>query len=132
MLWGGASDFSVTPFPVRYGLWASIVRETLLGVYGSNPYGMEESVGIHTALRSYTSWNARQLFLEEKIGSLEVGKYADIAVWDTDLYTASPEAIKEMKCQLTLLEGEIVYQSDTAPVSVDTTNASSSNKSTIR
>jgi predicted amidohydrolase YtcJ len=118
MRWGGASDFSVTPFPVRYGLWASMVRETLLGVYGSNPYGMEESVDIHTALRSYTAWNARQLFLEEKIGSIEVGKYADIAVWDTDLYTASAEEIKEMKCQLTLLGGEIVYQADETPISV--------------
>ncbi len=119
MIWGGASDFSVTPFPVRYGLWASVARETLLGVYGSNPYGMEESVDIHTALRSYTSWNARQLFLEEKIGSLEIGKYADIAVWDKDLYTVSAEEIKEMKCQLTLLGGEIVYQAGDTPITVE-------------
>jgi predicted amidohydrolase YtcJ len=50
------------------------------------------------------------MFLEDKIGSIEVGKYADIAVWDTDLYRAAPDAIKNMECQMTLLEGEVVYR----------------------
>ena len=31
-------------------------------------------VDIHTALRSYTAWASRQMFLEDKIGTLEVGK----------------------------------------------------------
>jgi predicted amidohydrolase YtcJ len=116
--WGGASDFDVTPFPARYGLWASMARETRLGVYGENPYGMEEAVDIRAALRSYTIWNAHQLFLDDKIGSIEMGKYADIAVWDTDLYTAPMEDIREMECQLTLLGGEIVYQAPGAPITV--------------
>jgi hypothetical protein len=50
------------------------------------------------------------MFLEDKIGSLEVGKYADIAVWNVDLYTAPPEDIKNMQCQMTLLQGEVVYR----------------------
>jgi predicted amidohydrolase YtcJ len=33
------------------------------------------------ALRSYAAWAARQLFLEDKVGSIEAGKDADIAVW---------------------------------------------------
>jgi predicted amidohydrolase YtcJ len=87
--WAGGSDFDVTPFPARYGLWASMARETLLGVYGANPYGMAEAIDLRSALRSYTLWAARQMFLEGKIGSLEPGKYADIAVWNKDLDTAS-------------------------------------------
>ena len=35
--WGGGSDFHVTPFPARYGLWASVERKTLKGVYGEQP-----------------------------------------------------------------------------------------------
>jgi predicted amidohydrolase YtcJ len=31
-------------------------------------------------------------------------------VWDIDPYTAKPEAIRDMQCQMTLLEGEVVYQ----------------------
>ena len=108
--WAGGSDYSVTPFPARYGIWASMTRQPLLGVYGSDAFGSDEAVDVRTALRSFTLWAAHQMFLEKKTGSIEVGKYADLAVWDTDLYSAKPEAIKNMQCQMTLLEGEIVYQ----------------------
>ena len=43
---------------------------------------------VHTALRSYTAWGARQMFLEKKIGTLEMGKREDIAVWDREFYRA--------------------------------------------
>jgi predicted amidohydrolase YtcJ len=58
------------------------------------------------------------MFLENKIGTLEVGKKADIAVWDRDLYTVPAEQIKELKCLMTLLDGEIVYSSDNSPVTL--------------
>jgi len=107
--WGGGSDFFVTPFAPRFGLWASVQRETLKGVYGLHPFGTAESVDIHIALRSYTIWAARQLFLEKKAGSLEPGKAADIAVWDGDLYTLSSNELKNLKCKMTLLDGGVVY-----------------------
>lgn len=118
IIWGGGSDFGVTPFAARYGLWASIARKTLLGVYGSIPYGMDESVDIHTALRSYTIWNAHQLFMEDKIGSIEEGKYADIAVWDKDMYTIPTAEIKNLKCQLTLMNGRIVYKAPETAITI--------------
>ena len=58
------------------------------------------------------------MFLEDKIGSIEVGKYADIAVWDKDPYSAPVDAIKELACQLTLFQGEVVYLAEGARVSV--------------
>src|SRR5208337_1568898 len=39
ILWGGGSDYEVTPLPARYGLWASVERETLKGTYGAHPFG---------------------------------------------------------------------------------------------
>jgi len=107
--WGSGSDFPVTPFEARFGLWASVARETMRAVYGPTPFGMDESADMINTLRSYTLWNAHQMFLEEKIGSIEVGKYADIAVWDKDFYTASPEEIKNCQCLMTLFEGKIVH-----------------------
>ena len=106
ILWAGGSDYFVTPFPARYGLWASIARETSSG---SQPFGTAESVDIHTALKSYTIWAAHQLFLEDRIGSLEPGKDADIAVWDRDPYSVPAGSIKDMRCELTLLRGKVVY-----------------------
>jgi predicted amidohydrolase YtcJ len=107
--WGGGSDYSVTPVAARYGLWASVERETLKGTYGAHPFGTAEAVDIHAALRSYTIWGAHQLFLEQRIGSLELGKDADIAVWDRDMYEIPPPELKNLKCELTILQGEVVY-----------------------
>lgn len=117
IVWGGGSDYPVTPFPARYGLWSSVARQTLNGVYGSQPFGTAESVDIHVALKSYTIWAAHQLFLEDRIGSLESGKDADIAVWDRDPYTVPTDDLKEMKCELTLLRGEVVYHAANSPIS---------------
>jgi len=109
--WGGGSDYPVTPLAARYGLWASVERETLKGTYGAHPFGTAESVDIHSALRSYTVWGARQLFLEDRIGSLEIGKDADIAVWDRDMYTMPAAQLRNLKCTMTLFQGRVVYGS---------------------
>ena len=122
IVWGGGSDYPVTPFPARYGLWSSVTRKTLNGVYGSQPFGTAESVDIHVALKSYTIWAAHQLFLEDRIGSLEPGKDADIAVWDRDLYSIPSDDLKNLKCELTLLRGKVVYRDANAPISGVPTN----------
>ena len=107
--WAGGSDYGVTPFPARYGLWASVARKTLNGTYGATPFGTAESVDIKTALRSYTIWAAHQLFLENRTGSIETGKDADIAVWDRNMYTVPTDALKDLKCELTLFRGKVVH-----------------------
>ena len=110
VIWAGGSDYNVTPYAARYGLWASVVRETQAGAYGKTPFGMAESVDIRTALKSYTIWAAHQMFLDKQIGSLEVGKDADIAVWDRNMYTIPSAQLKDLQCELTLLAGNVVYR----------------------
>jgi hypothetical protein len=110
IIWGGGSDYSVTPLPARYGLWASVEREPLKGVYGKHPFATTEAIDVHTALRSYTAWAARQLFLEDRVGSIEPGKEADIAVWDKDLYTIPSAELRNLKCEMTIYHGHIVYR----------------------
>jgi predicted amidohydrolase YtcJ len=108
--WANSSDFPVTPYPARYGIWSAVTRESLLGVYGKTPFDTAEAIGVRDALRAQTIWVARQMFLEGKIGSLEVGKYADVAVWDRDPYTVPADQLDELVCELTVFNGEIVYQ----------------------
>ena len=110
IIWGGGSDYSVTPYPARYGLWSSVARETLAGTYGKTPFGAKESIDIRTALKSYTIWAARQMFLEKEVGSLEVGKQADVAVWDRNMYKVPTAQLKDLRCELTLVAGDIVFQ----------------------
>jgi len=109
--WANGSDYSVTPFPARYGIWASVAREPALGIYGDDPFGRDEVVDVHAALRAATRWAAHQMFLENEIGSIEVGKYADLAVWDRDPYRVSTADLKDMRCELTLFDGEVVFRS---------------------
>jgi predicted amidohydrolase YtcJ len=115
--WGGGSDYSVTPFPARYGLWASVARKTLNGTYGATPFGVAEAIDVKTALRSYTIWAAHQMFLDHRIGSIETGKAADIAVWDRDLYTVPAESLKDLRCEMTLIGGKVVYRAGAAAAS---------------
>ena len=110
VMWANGSDYDVTPYPARYAIWAAVAREPLLGVYGAHPFGTAESVDVHTALKAVTIWAAHQMFLEKKIGSIEVGKYADLAVWDRDLYSVPTAALKEMQCQMTIFNGKVVYK----------------------
>jgi predicted amidohydrolase YtcJ len=115
VIWAGGSDYNVTPYAARYGLWASVVRETQTGAYGKTPFGLTESVSIRTALKSYTIWAAHQMFLDNRVGSLEIGKDADIAVWDKNMYTVPSAQLKDLACQMTLLAGAVVYRAPTWP-----------------
>jgi predicted amidohydrolase YtcJ len=108
--WAGGSDFPVTPYAARYGLWSSIARKTLNGTYGATPFGTAESVDVRTALRSYTAWAAHQMFLDDRIGTIEPGKDADIAVWNKNLYDVPTDELKDLVCELTMLKGKIVYR----------------------
>jgi predicted amidohydrolase YtcJ len=107
--WANGSDFPVTPFPARYGIWSAIARRPLLERYGGDPFGRAESVDVHLALRAVTLWAARQMFLEDRIGSIEPGKLADLAVWDRDFYSVPTDSIKDARCLMTIFNGRVVF-----------------------
>jgi predicted amidohydrolase YtcJ len=108
--WGGGSDYSVTPFPARYGIWASVARQTLNGTHGARPFGTAEAVDVRTALRSYTAWAAARIFLDDRLGTIETGKDADLAVWDRNPYEVSTAALKDLRCEMTFVRGRLVYR----------------------
>jgi predicted amidohydrolase YtcJ len=110
IIWAGGSDSPVTPIAARYGIWASIARQTLKGTWGPTPFGTAEAVDVHAALRSYTAWAAPQVGAGDRSGVLEVGGSADIAVWDRDPYAAPTAALKDMVCDMTLFQGKVVYE----------------------
>jgi predicted amidohydrolase YtcJ len=113
--WASGSDFDVTPFPARYGIWSSIARAPLLGVHGGDPFGRAEAVDARAALRSFTIWAAHQTFMDDITGSLEPGKRADVAVWDTDFHAAPAAAIKDAACHMTIFDGNVVHRSERFP-----------------
>jgi hypothetical protein len=63
------------------------------------------------ALRLFTRENAWFLRMEEKIGSIETGKLADLAVLDRDYFSVPEDEIRRIRSVLTLVDGRIVHDS---------------------
>jgi predicted amidohydrolase YtcJ len=69
----------------------------------------EERLTVEQAIRAQTIDAAWQLFADDVIGSLEVGKYADLVVLSADPRTVAPEDIAELEVRATYLAGRQVY-----------------------
>ncbi|WP_369419505.1 amidohydrolase family protein [Lentibacillus daqui] len=74
---------------------------------GWNP---DEKIILVEALRDYTIGSAYGGFREHELGTLEKGKLADVIVLDRNLFAVPVEEIKEAKVELTVMDGEVVFQ----------------------
>jgi predicted amidohydrolase YtcJ len=105
------SDAPVEAGDPRIEFYAAVTRRRLDGSQGEN-WHPEFAVSRADALRMFTLWPAYAAFQEEQRGSIEVGKYADLTVFDTDFMQASPEDILTAQVLLTVVGGSVVYQHD--------------------
>jgi hypothetical protein len=72
-------------------------------------WGVQEAVDRVTALKMITLWAAEYVLRQDKLGSLETGKLADLVVLDKDYMTIPAEEISELRPQLTMLDGKVVF-----------------------
>ena len=68
------------------------------------PASLEES------LKAVTIYPAAQQAMEDKIGSIEVGKYADLVVLDQDITAVEPRDISNIKVLGTLMDGRFTHR----------------------
>ncbi|MGI8979789.1 MAG: amidohydrolase [Pirellulaceae bacterium] len=114
---GGGSDHmqkvgslrSVNPYNPFLAMWTTITRQARWYEGRMHP---EEALTRAQAIRFYTMNNAYILFLDKEVGSLEVGKQADLIVLDRDLLTCPVDDIKETKVLKTWLAGRLVHDAD--------------------
>lgn len=97
---GGGSDSTVTPLDPLYGMHCAVNH--------TNP---AERVTPERALRLWTIDNARLAFEEHTKGTLEVGKLADFVALDADPLAAPHTSIKDIGVRLTVMGGQVTYQS---------------------
>ena len=72
----------------------------------------DEVITREEALIAHTRSNAYILFMEDKIGTLEAGKYADLVVLDRGYMTIPVDEIRDISPVMTMVAGEVVYQAD--------------------
>lgn len=102
------SDWTVAPLNPLLGICAAVTRRTL---DGSHPDGWypEEKVSVEEALRAYTMGVAYAGFQEDRLGTLEVGKLADLVVLSDDIMAIDPAKIQDAKVVRTVVGGRTVF-----------------------
>jgi len=106
----GGSDAPVEAGDPRIEFYAAITRKRLDGTDGPG-WHPELAVSRETALKMFTIWPAHGAFQENDRGSVEVGKYADFTVFDRDFMTVDPQDILSAQAVMTIVGGQITYQS---------------------
>ena len=108
----GGSDFPVESPNPFHGIHAAVTRRPRTNDdHGWQP---EQRMTREEAVRSFTTWNAFASRQERDLGSLEVGKHADVVVLAADVLTCDEVRIPEIRPVLTLVGGEIVYRAQDA------------------
>ncbi len=74
--------------------------------------GPAQRVDVLTALKSMTIWPAYQHFEEDRKGSLEPGKLADLVILSDDPTAIDPEALDSLAVLETIKEGETIHRAD--------------------
>jgi predicted amidohydrolase YtcJ len=107
------SDWPVAPLKPLVGIYAAVTRRT---IDGKNPNGWipEQKITVEQAARAYTH-NAAFAEGEETLkGTISPGQLADIVVLEQDIFHTDPVEIENVKVDLTLLGGDIIYARSTA------------------
>ena len=73
---------------------------------------IRQTISREDALIAHTRNNAFFVFQENNLGSIQVGKLADLLVLDRDYLTVPADQIKDIKPLLTVVGGRIVYDGD--------------------
>lgn len=96
------------PSPLA-GIHAAVTRQRRDGTPEGGWYPAQR-ISVEEAVRGYTMAPATSYGMEDRLGSITPGKYADMVVLDSDIYAIAPMEIIETKVDITIFDGRIVFQ----------------------
>jgi len=102
----GSSDCPITFSNPLLGIHLAVNRITQSG----QAISQNQRVSVEQALRMFTYNGAYSCFQEDRKGSIEVGKAADLVVLSESLLDCELDKLRNIKVDMTLIDGEIVYQ----------------------
>jgi hypothetical protein len=100
-----SSDSPVAPDSPLVGIYAAVTRRAESG----EELSPEERISAQQALAMYTINAAYASFEENVKGSIAQGKLADMVVLSADPITSPPEQIKDIRVELTIINGRVVW-----------------------
>ena len=108
---GLGSDFPTDPtsFPPMQNAECLVTRQPV-GEKDGFVHDGEESLSVEEVLLGYTINNAYQMRKEDVLGSIEVGKYADLTVFDQNLFEIDPHEIHDVAVSQTIKDGITTYK----------------------
>jgi predicted amidohydrolase YtcJ len=98
-----------TPNPF-VGIHAAVTRRRADGSPGDEGWYPQQRLTVAEAVAAYTMGAAYAESREHEMGSITPGKYADFVVPDRDIFTCDPMEIKDTTVLMTVIGGEVVYQ----------------------
>lgn len=103
------TDYPVSDFNPYENIYFGVTTRDLDGTqYGTT--SREEVLTLAEAIKGYTVEGAYLNHMDDKLGTLEIGKYADITVADRNLFDIPADAIKDCHSVMTIMDGKIVYE----------------------
>lgn len=100
------TDFPIDVLNPLLQIYRAVTR---IDSSGKTVWHPHERITLSEALKAYTSNPAYSTFREHELGTLEAGKLADIVVLEKNLFTVPVEEIPNVKVQLTIMDGKLVY-----------------------
>jgi hypothetical protein len=105
----GGSDWTVSSLNPLDAVEVAVTRREP-GEHKGDALLPSEAVGLSTMLKAYTIGGAYSLFLEDKVGSIQVGKRADIIFLDRNLFSIPSHEIHSAKVTHTFFDGKLIYE----------------------
>ncbi len=112
----GSSDCPIEPFDPILGIYSAVTRKDLNG-NPSDGWYKEECLGLYDALKLYTTNSAYSTFEENIKGKIKEGMLADLVILSDNITKIPKDNIKDLKIDMTMLGGKIVYNSQTGSAS---------------
>lgn len=78
----------------------------------ARPFWSKEKLTLEQAAYCYTMNSAKSVEMENKIGSLDAGKYADMIVLDRNIFEIPIDEVKKASVIKTIVNGKIVYENE--------------------
>ena len=108
ILWGLGSDGTIV---ATYNPFHALWEYTSGKVFPDRvKFEADEVLTREEALIAHTRSNAYILFMEDDLGTLEAGKFADLVVLDRDYLTVPANEVREIRPVMTMVGGEVVYE----------------------